>query len=71
MHALNPCPFCAEPAPVERLLTMLFAYVECPKCGAHGPMRWGAEPARDAWNQRPAPGERLTLTPAVPPELAE
>lgn len=52
MDTLKPCPFCGHQAASEKMLTMLFAYVECDHCNSHGPMKWGVEAALEAWNQR-------------------
>ena len=56
---LEPCPFCGSGALIERISSgVLGHWVECDKCGAHGPARRNTEQARTHWNERKAPQYR-------------
>lgn len=50
---LEPCPFCGSGALIERFGSgFLSHWIECDKCGAHGPHRRNDQQARQSWNER-------------------
>lgn len=54
MTALQPCPFCGDPAPIVES-DGYTSYVQCNGCGATGPPFEEDEPAVEGWNRR-SPG---------------
>lgn len=59
MTKLKPCPFCGDTDITNDDIVWLGAYrqcwVQCARCGAHGPDWRGELAAIEAWNERIAP----------------
>jgi len=49
-YYVDPCPFCGQDN--GEFGEGKFIYVECPKCGARGPMMITYDGAANSWNKR-------------------